>query len=291
MKKKTILIGLAMLGALVSYNKSVETQEQTSTEETVPVEEPQETIVVEYDVTKPETIAQNIVAASGGLEALKALKDVSYTYTYDDLAKGAKDISEEKYIFEGELSMAKYTTHGVHVVPELEGDAIQKFDGEKACVIVNDEKLTDEKAIGTSHFLRKVNFFWLTMMFKMADPGISYEYLGNEEVNGTAYDKLKVTYDGAVTQKEQNDGYILYVNPETKLVDQFLFSLPAFGINDIVLLMKVEYEEINGLQLPTTRKMHAPLPEGGHTPEPVLIQTSNNLSFNNGFTTEEFAIN
>ena len=101
---------------------------------------------------------------------------------------------------------------------------------------------------------------------------------------------MKITYDGAVTQKEVNDGYILYVNPETKMVDQFLFSLPAFGVNDIVLLMKVQYEEIEGLKFPTVRKMHAPLPTGGHTPQPVLVQYSNDIKFNTGLTAEQFAV-
>lgn len=247
--------------------------------------------VASYDTSNPKSIAQNIVQASGGIEKLKSLKDVSYTYTYDDLAKGAKDISEEKYVFEGELSSGNYTTHDVHVSPDLTGNILQKYDGTNALALHNGKVLEDPKATGTAQFLRQVNYFWLTMFFKMDDPGTIHEYLGKETVGNISYDKLKVTYDSKSTGKEVNDGYILYVNPATKMVDQFLFSLPAMGVNDIVLLMKVDYEDFNGVKLPTTRKMHAPDGNGGHTPNAVLVQTSTNLKFNNSFKASEFAVN
>ena len=73
------------------------------------------------------------------------------------------------------------------------------------------------------------------------------------------------------------------------MVDQFLFSLPALGVKDIVLLMKVQYEEINSVKLPTVRKMHAPDSTGTYSKEPVLIQLSENVKFNNGFKAEGFA--
>lgn len=244
--------------------------------------------VATYNVNDPKSIAENVVHASGGIEKLKSLKDVTYLYTYNDLAKGAKDISTERYVFEGELSYGKYSTHKVHVSPDLDGSITQVYDGKNAFVMHNNAKLETPEAVGTAMFLRQVNYFWLTMFFKMNDPGTIHEFMGKEKVGGITYDKLKVTYNAVSTGKEVNDGYILYVNPLTKLVDQFLFSLPAMGVNDIVLLMKVDYEEFKGVKLPTTRKMHAPDGKGGHTPNPVLIQTSTGLTFNNGFKTSDF---
>ncbi len=143
--------------------------------------------------------------------------------------------------------------------------------------------------MGGSHFLRKANYFWFVMMYKLNNPGAQFEYIGDENVGDTAYDKVMVTYYPAVTGKEQNDTFILYVNPETKMVDQFYFSLQAFGVDEPTILMKLEYEEVNGLKLATTRRIWLP-GENGYSEEPDLVQTSTNVKFNNGFSDDSFTM-
>ncbi|MEL7005575.1 MAG: hypothetical protein AAFN93_23015, partial [Bacteroidota bacterium] len=57
-----------------------------------------------------------------------------------------------------------------------------------ASVSHNGEKMEDEAMLGMSDFLRKANYFWFTMMYKLADPGTIHEYMGNQDIDGIAYD-------------------------------------------------------------------------------------------------------
>ncbi|MBT8264107.1 MAG: hypothetical protein KJN75_02105, partial [Muriicola sp.] len=114
-------------------------------------------------------------------------------------------------------------------------------------------------------------------------------YMGQEEYNGIFYDKLHVTYDPEITGKELNDTYILYVNPTTKVIDRFYFSLPNLGVNDPVLIAHYEYEDIEGQLLATKRTYFLPDDKGAYSDEPSLVQTLTNISFNNGFTSDNIS--
>jgi len=79
--------------------------------------------VVEQTAAKMETneatlLLQQMVAALGGLDAYNALDDVTYTYTYRDMLKDVKDVSTEKYLYDGELSWAEYHEHKKNVLLE-----------------------------------------------------------------------------------------------------------------------------------------------------------------------------
>ncbi|MFT5383671.1 MAG: hypothetical protein ACI8VT_004428 [Saprospiraceae bacterium] len=60
---------------------------------------------------------------NGGWKHLSSKKDVTYTYTYEDKAKGT-DISTERYIFDGDISSAAYS----QPVLKMELD-YEKIDG------------------------------------------------------------------------------------------------------------------------------------------------------------------
>ena len=276
----------AALVMLVSCNPPTE-----NTMSQAPIEEEPAEAEITYDTSDPATVIQAIEAAAGGWDNLWELKDVEFTYTYHQLADDKKDVSTERYLFDTEHSWAKYDSHQINVFPETPGEVIQCYDGkQKAEVMLDSEKLTDEQAIGTAQFLRKANYFWFVMNFKLDNPGSSYKSLGQEIVKGTTYDKVKVSYDSEITGKAQNDTFVLFVNPETKLVDRFLFSLPLWEIMEPVLLMEVEYSEVNGLMLPTKRRAYMPDEEGNYSEEPMLVQTTTDIKFNNGFTAEDFVL-
>ncbi|MFY0601579.1 MAG: hypothetical protein JXR03_18025 [Cyclobacteriaceae bacterium] len=226
----------------------------------------------------------------GGWDKLWEQKDVQFDYDYTYPGKGVSDVSQERYIFEGEHSWAKYTKHQINVFPEKEGDVVQSLVANKPACTLAGEAMLDQKVVGTSAFLRKANYFWFTMMYKLNNPGTVHEYIGEETISGTSYHKVKVSFEAEKTGKEQNDAYMLYINQDTNLVDLFYFSLPAMGVNDIALKMEVNYEEINELLLPTKRSVYMPGEDGTFSNEPSLIQTSTNVKFNNGFTPEDLKI-
>lgn len=280
--KKNIYSNALIVLSIITITSCTNTPQKEEQVKTEPVKE------ITYTTDDPKSIIKAVEMSCGSWNKLWEQKDVEFSYSYK-YADGKEDFSVERYVFDTEQSWAKYTKHDINVMPGTEGDVIQYYDGESAYIKQNDEMLDNQEAIGGTHFLRKANYFWFVMMFKLDNPGVNYEYLGAEELNGVNYDKVNVSYDASVTGKEQNDTYILYVNSETKMVDQFYFSLPAFGVNEPLIRMELKYEEINGLKIASTRNIFMPS-EAGYSEAPNLVQTSTNVKFNNSFTEEQLSL-
>lgn len=233
--------------------------------------------------TKSAALLDALETVNGGYKKLSTKKDVEFTYVYDNFEKG-KDVSLERHIFNGEQSWASYSQHDLNVLPGKKGTAVQSLVDGIPALTLEGKAITDPKAIGGTKFLREVNFYWFAMMYKLKNEGANYKFLGTEKVGNITYDKVSLTYSSDVTKKEQNDEYILYFNPETHLVDQFYFSLPAWGINKPVLKMTLTYETIDGILVSTVRKGFGP--DGS----PMGVFTFSNVKFNNGFKKEAFLL-
>ena len=238
-----------------------------------------------YSTDDPQSILASIEYAHGSWGDLWNKKDVQYTYDYRHPDNKA-DISTERYVFKTEASFGNYTQHDINVMPETKGIVMQYFDGTTTTAMLDNKKVEDLQAIGVSDFLRRANYFWFVMPYKLNDKGTISKYIGKEEYNGTSYDKIEVTYDQAITEKEQNDTYILYVNPSTKLIDRFYFSLPFLGVNTPVIIANYEYEDIDGQKVSTKRTYFMPNEKGEYGETPNIVQTLSNVKFNNGFTSE-----
>lgn len=238
----------------------------------------------------PKELLMNLDKACGTWDKLYALKDVEFTYKYHYPEPNIMDLSTERYIFEGEHSWAKYSVHQINAMKDKEGEVVQSYNGKTdvAKTTLKGEIVALPAEIGTAQFLRKANYFWFVMMFKLTDPGTILAYEGQETVNGINYDKVTVAYESATTGKEQNDAYILFINPETGLVDRFFFSLPLMGINVPAILMEVAYTEVQGVKLPLTRNIYMPGPDGKVGEVAALVQTLTGLKFNNGFNVTDF---
>ncbi len=239
---------------------------------------------------KASQLISELEAAVGSWEALYARNDVQFDYDYHYPQQGKRDYSTERYIFEGEHSWAKYSTHEINTMPDKEGVVVQACVDNKTVCTLDGSVVEDPKAVGTADFLRRANYFWFTMNFKLANPGARHQYMGSELVHGVTYEKVQVTYDAVSTGKEQNDGYLLYINAETGLVDHFYFSLPALGVNDIVLKMELDYSDFEGIKIPTKRLIYMPGPDGELSDEASLVQTLKEVKFNNGFKPEDFKV-
>ena len=63
-----------------------------------------------------------------------------------------------------------------------------------------------------------------------------------------AYKVIEVTFGDNVGDAQ--DTYVLYIIQETKLIDQFLFTVKAFGVSD-PFLMSFEYQTVEGIKIPS----------------------------------------
>lgn len=235
--------------------------------------------------SKSKGLLDALKEVNGGYKKLASKKDVQFSYVYDNMDQG-RDVSLERHIFHGEHSWASYSEHKRNVLPDKQGIAVQSLVHGKPSLTLNGKTVNDEAALKGTVFLRKVNFYWFTMMYKLNDAGTIFSYLGQEEANGIMYDKVSLTYDSDITGKEANDEYILYFNPKTHLIDQFYFSLPAWGIDKPILKMTLEYEKVDGIYLTTVRKSYGPDENGKYHMNGIY--TFKDIKFNNGFKAEDF---
>lgn len=278
--KVSIILVVASIATFVSCVQKTKAPEKTPTETVVEKVKPAPV----YDTAEPKSVLKAVAHAHGGWGDLWKKGDVEYTYDYRS-SDGKADVSVERYIFQNEVSFGKYLQHEINFMPNEEGNVVQCFDGNETVVMLNGSKTENEQLIGVSDFLRKANYFWFTMPYKLTNDGTIVTYQGQEDYKGTTYDKVHVTYDAEITGKEQNDIYVLYVNPETKLIDRFYFSLPFLGVNEPVIIANYEYEDIDGQLIASKRTYFLPS-ENGYSEEPNLIQTLTDIKFDNGFTVE-----
>ncbi|WP_103192802.1 DUF6503 family protein [Formosa algae] len=210
-------------------------------------------------------------------------KDVVYTYTYQT-PDGKTDITTEKYMFNGELSYGMYTKHE-RSLADMEGTLEQGYDGTEYWLKHESKVVNDSAALKRVAFNRPTNFYWFAMMQKLMDPGLNYDYIKAQTVGDADYDVVKVTFDSE--DGKPKDIYQLYINTDTKLVDQFLFTVMDFGKSD-PLLMELEYEEIDGLLIPTKRRYKASNWDAEVTDKPWINVTWTDIKFNNGLEKADF---
>ncbi|MGH1339720.1 MAG: hypothetical protein ACRBFS_26615 [Aureispira sp.] len=279
--KSNLLI--AIFFAFSLFSCEVEQQPTKVTQqEILPEATPPQKVVQEFE-NKGHELVYNMVQKTGNYNKFLEKKDVLYTYTYTT-PDGKSDISNERYIFNGELSAGSYQTHE-RTFPNLEGPIEQGYDGNNYWLKHNGVLLSDDKMLQRVAFNRPTNFYWFAMMPKLLDPGLLYEYIGEKEINSIKYDIVKVSFE--TIEDKPKDIYQVYINKETNLVDQFLFTVADFGRMD-PLLMKVEYETIEGLSIPTKRKYKASDWEATDNNDPWISVNWTNIKFNNNLTQADF---
>lgn len=124
------------------------------------------------------------------------------------------------------------------------------------------------------------------MMQKLLDPGLNYEHVGQTSINSYDYDVVKITFDSEADKP--TDIYQLYINKNTTLVEQFLFTVADFGVMDTPYLMQLEYEEIDGILIPNKRKYKPSTWNADVSEEPWIQVTWSDIQFDTNITKDDF---
>lgn len=233
---------------------------------------------------KGHELVYKMVQNTGDYNTLLNKKDVVYTYTYQK-PDGKTDISTEKYIFDGELSYGNYHQHEL-TFPDLVGPIEQGYDGNNYWLKHNNETLNNPIQLKKVAFKRPTNFYWFSMIQKLLDSGLNYEYIGEKNIDNNSYDIVKITFNSL--DKKPTDIYQLYINKKTLLVDQFLFTVADFGIMETPFLMKLEYEKIDNLWIPSKRSYKKSTWNADVNKAPWVKATWTNIKFNNNLHLSEF---
>ncbi|MBW1296220.1 DUF6503 family protein [Aquimarina litoralis] len=215
------------------------------------------------------------IEAIGGKEEFYNKGTVSYNYEYR-APKGENAITlvgKETYMFDGERSYATYTTHSL---TGANGKVVEGYNGTDAWVTFDGKVSNDEQANGVARFLRKTNYYWFAMFYKLLDNGVHHELLADQKVNGKEYNRIKITFGEKVGDAQ--DTYIIYINKKTKLIEQFLFTVVGFGITE-PYLMTFDYETIDGIKIPSKRKYIEADWEGNVKGKAYYITNWTNIKF------------
>lgn len=237
------LVIVIIISSILSACGNKETK-TTATETTKAVE-----VEIPEFQNKGHELVYRMTQETGGYQDLLNLKNIVFNYTYRTPDQ-KEDVSIESYIFNGELSHGAYLKHE-RTLPNLKGEMQQGYNGKDFWLKIDGQEITDSSAIESVAFTRKTNFYWFAMMQKLLDPNINYEYLGQDKIEGKLYDIVKITFD--TVDDVASDTYQLYIDPNTHLVDQFLFTVVSKNVSDPIL-MRVKYENVEGILLTTYRK-------------------------------------
>lgn len=272
---KSTIVALSLLVCIISCKNTTKKEEKEVTT--------QKETTINFK-NKGHELVYNLVQKVGDYQQLRSKQDVVYTYTYTT-PDGKADISTEKYIFDGELSYGNYKQHQ-RTLPELEGTLEQGYDGKEYWLKANGKLVNDTLALKRVKFSRPTNFYWFTMFQKLLDSGLNYDYLGEKEIENTNFDIVKVSFESK--NDKPTDIYQLYINKETGLVDQFLFTVADFGVIETPLLMQMEYEKVDTFLIPTKRKYKKSTWDAEVTDAPWILVNWSNIKFDNNLKREVF---
>lgn len=270
--RKPTLYTLLTLAVFLLYSCGEKTTQDTNTNQPPSFE------------NKGHELVYHMVKKVGDYQTLASKKDVTYTYTYTT-PDGKSDISTEKYIFDGELSYGLYQQHE-RTLPELNGPIEQGYDGQTFWLKHNGKLLTDTTALKRVAFNRPTNFYWFAMFQKLLDPGLHYEFIGEQSIESNSYNVVKITFDQV--GDKVTDTYQLYVNKKTNLVDQFLFTVADFGVIEEPYLMQLAYEPVADMLIPTKRKYKPSDWNATVTDAPWITVNWTNIQFDNGLEIADF---
>jgi hypothetical protein len=103
---------------------------------------------------------------------------------------------------------------------------------------------------GKAAYARWVNdSYWLLAPLKVLDPGVKLAHEGTKEIDGTACEVLRLSFDQVgLTPTDQ---YVLYIDPQTKLLRAWDFVADSGKVTSGTW---EKYEDFAGLQLATEHK-------------------------------------
>ena len=190
------------------------------------------------------------IDAHGGLEAWFNAPTSSYSWEYSNAGSNIR--------FKTYLVANNQTREVYHELLELGTPDDPKpvqgrfaWDGEDAWISPDTLKQPNPR------FWATTGYYFESIPFILADPGIDYEVMPDESLEDKSYDMVKITYKDGIGDSS-GDQYILYINKETSMVDAIRYTVtfgrgrPEAGAPVRETLFYYEdYTEVDGLTVPT----------------------------------------
>ncbi|MDA7916738.1 hypothetical protein N9B49_00800 [bacterium] len=237
---------------------------------------------------KSRELLDKLESRIGTHERLLEKRDIEVKYVYHSFKNGL-NITRERFIYDGEHSWAEYQTHFLPEYDVTAGTLRQALVHDQPYASIDGEMLNDAALADNILLHRRVNFYWMTMLYKLRDPGTHFEYIGTHEENGITYDKVHLTFDSEVIDKKRLDQYVLCFNRDTHMVDLYFWSGGTERALDRLQKTTVEHQIIEGVYIPVLRKVYGFAKDGSYELRTVTSYTE--VKFNQGFKPSDFELN
>lgn len=184
------------------------------------------------------------IEAHGGLDRWFATPTSSFGWEYSNEELG--------YRFRSEMVVHNRSRLAYHEMTHLgTPDDRRPFEGRMAW---DGERAWFSPADSTrvnARFWALSGYYFEMIPFVFADPGVRYEKLPSEELDGETYDMVKVSFEPGVG--DADDYYVTYVDRETGLVRAVRYVVTFGGrpAGDETLFYYDDYVTVDGLTVPT----------------------------------------
>lgn len=177
------------------------------------------------------------LAAHGGLDTWHGYRTLEYTL---ERSRGGTSTGDRQVIdlrnryvhIEGDAYTIGSNADGVWITPNTE--ALNYGPGPR--------------------FYSQTYFYFFAVPFVFADPGVKHEMVGQETVDGTTYDVVRMSYESGVGDAP-DDVYLLYLDPESHQIRMMRYSV-TYGnrgrSEPNSTIVYDEWQDVDGLLVPAT---------------------------------------
>lgn len=160
------------------------------------------------------------IDAHGGLEAWHSAPTSSYTWEYSNV--GSQIRFKSRMVVDNRSRLAYHDLLELGR-PDSVGAAEGRFAWNGTEAWIHPPEIQSPNPM----FWATTGFYFSSIPFVLADPGVRYEVLPDRDLDGRTYDMVRVSYDEGVGYSD-GDWYTLYLDQETGRVRAIRYTV-TFG--------------------------------------------------------------
>lgn len=192
------------------------------------------------------------IEAHGGLDRWYATPTSAFAWEYSNLRA---NLRFQSYLVADNRSRRIYHELRKLGQPDAAAPAEGRFawNGEEAWISPGSLRALNPR------FWSATGYYFVMMPFVFADPGLHYEVLPDEQLDGRSYDMVRVSFDSDVGDTP-DDRYTLYLDKRSHRLRAIRYTVTFFGLRGDpneqpqTLFQYDEYQEVGGLQVPTRQR-------------------------------------
>lgn len=189
-------------------------------------------------------IVLRAIEAAGGLETWYAAPTSAYGFEYSNVQSNTR--------FKSFLVADNASRHIYHDLVALgTPDEVQSVEARFAWDGTQAWMWPAEVDGPNARFWSSTGYYFTSIPFVLADPGIRYEKLPDAELDGTVFDMAQVTYEDGVG--DASDTYTLYVDKQTDRLRAIRYTVTYGGrpARGETLLYYDDWTTVDGLSVAT----------------------------------------